>query len=313
MTTPRAALAAALLLFAAACGGDDAGSPASTAAPTTAAAQSEFPLTLEANGGQLTIPEKPDAIVSLSPTATEVLFAIGAGPQVIAVDDQSNYPPEAPVTDLSGFTPNVEAIAGRKPDLVVIADDSAGLTSALGALDIPVLVQPAATRLDDTYAQITQLGQATGNPTAANRLVEDMKADIADIVASAPDRDDALTVYHELDPTFYSATSETFIGQIYELAGFENIADRADEGGAAGGYPQLSSEYIVQANPDVIVLADTKCCGQTAATVAARPGWSGLQAVNGKGVVEVDDDIASRWGPRVVDFLEVIMERSSIL
>lgn len=277
-----------------------ASTPASEAASDTAA----FPVTVEAANGEVTLDEQPTAIVSLSPTATEMLFAIDAGDQVTAVDDFSTYPSEAPTTDLSGFEPNVEAIAGYDPDLVVIADDGADLSTALGELDIPVIVAPAAQTLDDTYTQIELLGVATGHDAEAAALVEQMRDDIDKITDDLPETGEPLTYYHELDDTYYSVTSDTFIGQIYELAGLTNIADDVDED--AGGYPQLSAEFIIDADPDLIFLADTKCCGQTADTVAERPGWDQTTAVRDGAVVELDDDIASRWGPRIVDLLRTV-------
>ena len=245
---------------------------------------------------------QPRRIVSMSPTATEMLFAIGAGGQVVAVDSNSNYPAEAPRTDLSAYQPNIEAIAGHKPDLVVYSDDPGELKSGLDKLSIPVLHQPAATDLDDTYAQLDQLGRATGHLPEATRLAATMRAEIAKIAAAKPAHQ--LTYYHELDKNLYTATSKTFIGQLYAQLGMKNIADAADKD--ASGYPQLSAEYIVKADPDLILLADTKCCGQTAKTVAARDGWGDLTAVRTGGVVELDDDVASRWGPRVVDFLKTV-------
>ena len=241
--------------------------------------------------------------MSLSPTATEMLFAIGAGSQVVAVDSNSNYPKEAPRTDLSAYQPNIESIAGYKPDLVVYSDDPGELAAGLSKLGIPAMKEPAATRLDDTYAQIDQLGRATGHTAEAAKLVATMRAEIAKIVAAGrPERH--LTYYHELDKNLYTATSKTFIGQLYSLLGMENIADAADR--QKSGYPQLSAEYVVKANPDLIFLADTKCCDQSARTVAARDGWEKLTAVRSGGVVELDDDVASRWGPRVVDFLKTV-------
>jgi iron complex transport system substrate-binding protein len=233
-----------------------------------------------------------------------MLFAINAGHQVIAVDDQSNYPADAPMTKLSGFQPNIEAIAAYKPDLVIASDDNGGLVHGLAALNIPVLVEPAAKNLVDSYRQIAQLGVATGHAPDASALEKKMRADLAAITASLPKPAKALKVYHELDDTYYSATSATFIGQVYGLLGLKNIADGATA--AAPDYPQLSAEYIVSSNPDLIVLADTKCCHQTLATVAARPGWSSIAAVKSGQVVGADDDIASRWGPRVVEFLRAI-------
>ncbi len=281
-----------------------------TTTPTTTV-DDAFPVTVAAANGEVTVPARPTAVVSLSPTATEMLFAIGAGDQVVAVDDQSNYPAEAPTTDLSGFTPNVEAIAAFEPDLVVISFDPGDLVSALEALGIPVLLQPAAVSLDDVYAQIEQLGAATGNLAEAASLVAQIRTEIDEIVASVPDRAEPLTYYHELDPTFYSATSATFIGQVYSLLGLDNIADPADADGF--GYPQLSAEYILDQDPDLIFLADTKCCGQSPETVAERPGWSELTAVKTGAVIPLDDDIASRWGPRVVEFLRTVAEAVSSL
>jgi iron complex transport system substrate-binding protein len=111
-------------------------------------------------------------------------------------------------------------------------------------------------------------------------------------------------VFHELSPDYYSATSATFIGRIYKLFGFRNIADAADT--THSGYPKLSGEYILQQDPDIVVLSDSVCCAQTARTVAARPGWDQVAAVKHNRVVPVDDSVASRWGPRIVDFVRVV-------
>jgi len=246
----------------------------------------------------------PSRIVSLSPTATEDLFAIGAGKQVVAVDNQSNYPASAPHTKLSGYTPNAEAIAGYRPDLVVVSADLGHVVEALHELKIPVLVEPTASTLGDAYGQIDALGKATGHAAAAASLVGRMRSQIASIAASVPRPAKPITVYHELEQDLYSATSTTFIGRIYTLLGLKDIADAAGKSGS--GYPQLSSEFVVAADPDLIVLADTKCCGQSAATVAKRPGWSTITAVRKHDVLAVNDDIASRWGPRVVDFVRMV-------
>jgi iron complex transport system substrate-binding protein len=308
---PLAALLAVLALVLAGCSGESESSapqqPTSSAAAEAAPAEPEFPVTVEADNGPVTLEEEPDAIVSLSATATESLFAIGAGDQVLAVDDQSNFPAEAPVTDLSGFEPNVEAIAGYEPDLVIAAYDPGGLVDGLERLDIPVLLQDAAPDLDSAYEQIETLGAATGNPDGAETVITDMETAIDKLVASVPGAAGA-TVYHELGPDFFSATSDTFIGSIYELFGLVNIADAADGAADAGGYPQLTGEYIVSESPAVIVLADTKCCEQTAETVAKRPGWAQIEAVANGNIVEADDDIASRWGPRTVEFVELIAQ-----
>ena len=261
-------------------------------------------VSLSAAAHRQTQAKLPHRIISLSPTVTEDLFAIGAGKQVIAVDSQSNYPRRAPRTSLSGFTPNVEAIANYHPDLVLISYNPSGFASQLRKLGIKVVDIAAATNLKQAYKEIVQLGGLTGHNTGAAAVVHSMKTRLAAIVASVPGSRRHLRVYHELDPTYYTATSKTFIGSIYKLFGFTDIADAADSTG--GGYPQLSAEYIIQQNPQIIVLADTKCCQQTGATVAARSGWSTIAAVKHGRVVGVDDDVASRWGPRIVQFARAV-------
>ncbi|RAO24160.1 hypothetical protein ONO86_06614 [Micromonospora noduli] len=272
--------------------------------PSTGTAAAAYPVTV----GALTLDKRPEKIVVLSPTATEMLFAIGAGPQVTAVDDQSNYPADVPKTDLSAFQPNAEAIAGKNPDLVVLSDDRNKIVEQLGKLKIPVYQTPAATTLDDSYRQITELGTLTGHADQATDVATRMKDDIAKLVKDLPQRAEKLTYFHELGPELYSATSKTFIGSLYSQAGLTNIADPADADGKSFGYPQLSQEFIVKADPDFVFLADAKCCQQNADTVKARSGWAGLTAVKNNQVVALDDDVASRWGPRVVDLLRVIID-----
>ena len=245
----------------------------------------------------------PTRIVSLSPTATDTLFAVGAGKQVVAVDSLSTYPKAAPVTDLSAFTPNAEAIAKYKPDLVVISDDMNHIVDALGKLKIPVLVSGVPKDVEGAYAGIQKIGDATGHGPQAAALVKKMKAQIAALVKATPRPATPLSFYHELDQTYYSITSNTFIGQLYGLLGLQNIADKAK---ASSDYPQLSAEYIVASNPKLIVLADTVCCSQTKAKVQARPGWSNIDAVKTGSVVLIDDNIASQWGPRIVNFLRAL-------
>jgi iron complex transport system substrate-binding protein len=245
----------------------------------------------------------PVRIVSLSPSATDDLFAVGAGKQVVAVDSLSTYPKQAPVTKLSAFTPNVEAIAKYKPDLVVISNDQNHIVRQLGKLHIRVLMAPAASNFGQVYGEIQQIGTATGHAAQAKTVVTRMKKQVARIVRTTPRPPTPLTVYHELDPTYYSVTSHTFIGQMYTLLGVKDIADAASGG---SDYPQLSAEYIVASNPDLIVLADTVCCGQSWKTVAARPGWGTIDAVKHHDVVRIDDSIASQWGTRTVNFLRAV-------
>ena len=274
-------------------------------APAAATVSSSFPLTLNAKNGEVTIPHRPSRIVSLSATATEDLYAVGAGQQVVAVDSYSTYPTQAPRTTLSGFTPNVEAIAGYRPDLVLADDDTNNIVSQLQNLQIPILIEPPAVDLNDEYAQIRQIAKATGHAPEAEPVVSGIQKQVQTIVQSVRVPSRQLKVYHELDQTYYSATSATFIGQMYKLLGIQNIADNAP---GSATYPQLSAEYIIASDPDLIVLADTVCCGQTPATVAARPGWRAIAAVKTGSVVPVDDSIASEWGPRIVLFLQAIAD-----
>lgn len=280
-------------------------SVSTTATPATTVAPG-FPVTVQTALGPLTIEARPDAIVSLAPVATEMLAAIGALPQVVAVDDQSNFPTNVPATDLSGFTPNIEAIASYSPDLVVISNDIDNMVASLQSLEIPVLLLPAAASLDDVYAEIELLGAVTGHASEAEQLNSQMRGEIDSLVSGYTPPGEPVTYYHELDPLLFSVTSTTFIGSIYALFGLQNIADVADPGGS--GYPQLAEEFIIESDPDFIFLADTGFAGQSFETVAARPGWDQLTAVTSGRVVSLDDDIASRWGPRVVDFIRAVAE-----
>ena len=281
------------------CGG---GGGRQAASPSGQASGGGFPVTVHAANGDVTLKSRPKRIISLSPSNTEMLYAVGAGAQITAVDQLSNYPADAPRTKLSGFKPNAEAIINRSPDLVVVSDDMNNIVKALTKVKIPVLLSPAATRLSDSYAELTDFGKVTGHTAQAAKVIAKMKKGIADEVAKVKKPKKPLTYYHELDPDFHSATSQTFIGQVYGMFGLRDIADKAKE--KAGGYPKLSAEYVAESDPDLIFLADTKCCGQTAATVAKRPGFKDLTAVRDGNVVPLNDDIASRWGPRVVDLVK---------
>ncbi len=274
------------------------------AGPASAARASPVPV--HAATRNTTNTARPEAIVSLSPTATEMLYAIGAGSQVKAVDLNSDYPPGVPRTQLDGNNPNVEAIASYKPDLVLASNEATSVDKQLRALGIPVVSVPPAANLSQEYAQFEELGQLTGHETPAHAEVSKIKRQVAQIVASVHKPSRPESYYYELDQTYYSATSSTFIGQVLSLIGLRSIADAAKGAAANGGYPQLSGEFVLKANPDYILLADTICCGQSAASVAGRPGWSGLSAVKDGRVLGLNDDIASRWGPRVVDLLSEV-------
>jgi iron complex transport system substrate-binding protein len=286
------ALVAVLGMLAGGCG--ESSSPPAPSEPS-----GDFPVTVAG----VTVERRPERIVSLSPSATETLFAVGAGSQVVAVDSESDHPAEAPRTQLSAYEPNVEAIAGHRPDLVVLpADAPRDAIAGLRKLRLPVLATPVPDDLEQAYAQMRDLGAATGRREAGDALAREVRERVEAAIAAAP-RARRLKVFHELDPDLFSASSGTFIGRIYARLGLRNIADRAAERSGAA-YPQLSAEGVVSANPDLIVLADSECCGQTPAKVRQRPGWNVVEAVRDGAVVAVDDDIASRWGPRIPEFVE---------
>lgn len=271
--------------------------PASTT--TTTVADTAFPVTVETDLGPVTLAERPGRIVSLSASHTEMLYAIGAGPQVVATDLFSNYPSQAELTPkLDAFSFSVEEVAAQSPDLVILAFDFQGEAEALAALEIPFLLLGPPATLEGALEQHVVVGAATGHREAAETLVDDLSAGVAEIIdAAAPFA--GATIFHEVDETLYSATSDSFIGDLYRRLGFINIADEA---GVDGPFPQLSAEFVVDQNPEFIFLADANF-GVTVDSVAERPGWETIAAVADDNIVPLDGDVAGRWGPRTVDLM----------
>ena len=250
---------------------------------------------------------KPQCIVSLSPTATETLFAIGAGRQVQAVDTDSNYPTKGlPTKRINGFNPSVEAVLSickstpshpsTKPDLVVISYDANSIQQKLTNVGVKVLFQDAATSVGNALSQIRQLGQLTGHVASADALSKSIKKTVSADIKSIPAHPNKkLTVYYETGTNpYYSLTSQTFAGSLMKSLGLINIAD-GDSTTADAGYPQLSAEYIISANPKLIFLTDSV----SPASVAKRAGFDKVSAVEYHNVVELSPDISSRWGPRM--------------
>jgi iron complex transport system substrate-binding protein len=271
-----------------------------------AASGTQYPLTITSGGFTTKITKEPKKIISLSPSATEILFSIGADKQVLLVDSLSNYPKRAPISDISAFEPNVEAVVGKKPDLVVLSVDamkSNEIRKALIKLKVPVLMEKAPTKLADVYAEIKVLGKVTNKQVRANALSKKMAADIKSILANAK-QSTGVRIFHELDDTLYSVTSDTFIGRVYKDFGVINIADAA-AGADSYGYPQLSAEYLLKSDPQAIFLSDAQY-GVTTDSVAKRAGWSQISAVKNNKVFALAADVPSRWGPRLVDFYRAI-------
>jgi iron complex transport system substrate-binding protein len=293
---------AGLLLLAAACGDDDD----NNGNGATNGGGDGHPVTvMRSDGVELVVEEPPGRIVSLSPAATEIIYAIGAEEALAAVDNFSDYPQAAAdfPTKLDAYEPNAEAIAGVEPDLVVVAFDAAGLVEALDRLDIPVLyLNPDdATTIEHVLEYIVIFGDVTGHRHEAADLVESLELRIAAVEEAVGDAGDGEgpSVYHELDDTFYTVSEDTFIGNLYVRLGARNIA--GDGGGTF--YPQLTQEAIIDANPDVIILGN-EAFGVTPEIVSARPGWSAISAVQDDRIYGVDPDIISRPGPRIVDAFE---------
>jgi iron complex transport system substrate-binding protein len=261
-----------------------------------------FPVEVETAVGPVVIESRPLRIVSLSPSATEILFAIGAGDRVVAVDRLSDHPSQAPQGTLDGFAPDVAELIALTPDLVVASGVPTTVSDRLADDGVAMLIQPGAASLDDTFDQILQLGSATGTEQAAESVVADLRSRVEAAVASAPAGGQTVRVFHEIDDSFYTATSASFVGQVYATLGFDNIADPFDDG---TGFPLLDGDSIVAADPTLIVF--TSRAGQTREEIAARPGWETVTAVRTGNIIEVDPDSASRWGPRIVDFMEAVV------
>lgn len=302
-----AALAvAASALFAVACGGSSSTSTPTAGAKSTATAAAAFPVSVQRSDGKtLTLAAAPKHVVSLSPGATEVIYAIGAEGELAAVDKDANYPDAAKAfpTKVDAYEPNIEAIRALNPDLVIVASDSGGLVAKLDELKVPVLyvdIDTAVRTVDDVLAQIGLMGKVTGTSDKASALVASLRARV-DKVTSALQSLPAggpLSVYHELDSTFYSASDGTFVGDLYKILKMKNIA-----GSGSTTYPQLTQEAIIAANPQVIILAD-EAFGVSIDSVKARPGWSAIDAVKNSKIFAINPDIVSRPGPRIVDALE---------
>jgi iron complex transport system substrate-binding protein len=261
--------------------------PVGTARPTAAA-----------TAANVTAPAKPTRILSLSASATQMLYEIGAGKQVVGVDKYSTWPPGTPRTKFTGYETSAEDYLYLHPDLVIFAFSEGTLIKQLKVLGVPTLLLPPATSFAGVYAQIDELGQVTGHVAAARGLVGSVRAFLASAKKRAAGAGQGRTYYVELSPDYYTATSATFIGSEFSLFGMRNIANAAAHGSA---YPQISAEYVLKADPDYVILADTVCCHATPASFSKRPAFSLLKAVKAHHVYGVNDSVASEWGPHTIE------------
>lgn len=283
---------AILSIVASACG-------ATSPAQQSTGSNGTFPAHISSGNGEVTIPRRPLRILSLSPSATQMVYAVGAGKQVVGVDKYSTYPTSAPRTAFTGSETSAEPYLRYRPDLVLLAYDTGHVVEQLKALHIPTLLLPAATSISQAEQQISELGKATGHPTQARKEIDSINSSLAATVARVGTRARGKSYYVEIDPTLYAPTSNTFIGALFRRFGMTDIADAAS--GASSGYPQLSAEYLLRANPDYVYLADSICCHATVSSFASRPGFASIQAVRSHRIYVVNDSIASQWGPHSLE------------
>lgn len=307
-----AGLIFAALVFAAACGDDDAGGDAAPAEsqkffdcaeafPGSAPDASAFPAEVtDGSGRSVAIDAAPQAIASLSAGHTEILYAIGAGDAMTAVDNTSDCPAAtSSLEHIDAFSPSVESIVALEADVVVLFYDPGDLVQSLDDLGVTVLMMPSPSTIAGVYEQIEILGDATGHAAEADALITSMRAAVVTITTDVEEFD-APTFFHEVDNTYYTAGPGSFIADLYGQLGAENIAESTGQ-----AFPQMSAEAIIAADPQVIILADEDA-GESPETVAARPGWGVIAAVLDGRVHVVSPDIISRPGPRLVEALETL-------
>ncbi len=303
---------AALLL--AACTGSESATPTpeATPAPTEVAdtptptpeptATPEPPLVVaDSDGVELEFAEPPSRIVSFSPAATEILYAIGAGDQVIAVDEWANYPADVEnLARVKYIDPDPEAVLALDPDLLLMATAQQPQVEQLRSLGLTVMFNLEPDSIEGVLDQILLFGVVTGHEAEAEALVADMRTRIEAVEAAVADVTEGPRVFYELSSELYTAAPDTFIGGSLTLLKAQNVAE-----GAETAFPQLTAEALIDANPEVVLLAD-HVWGESLETVAARPGWDAVDAVINERVYGVDPDTGNRPGPRIVDSLEEI-------
>jgi iron complex transport system substrate-binding protein len=256
-------------------------------------------------GREINLNGPAQRIVSLAPSNTEILFAIGAGDQVVGRDQLSDYPEDAKkATDIGPAfeTLNTELIVSLKPDLVLAAEiNTPEQVKQLEELGLTVYYLNNPLTLEDMYGNLEIVAQLTGHEQETATLIELLKARVAAVDEKIAPISSRPGVFYELDATDpakpFTAGKGTFITQLIERAGGHNIASDLD------GYPQMSLEQVVAADPAFIILGDARY-GVTPESIAQRPGWENLSAVKSGNVLPFNDDLVSRPGPRLVDALE---------
>jgi iron complex transport system substrate-binding protein len=255
---------------------------------------------------EVTLIEPAQKVVSLAPSNTEILFAIGAGEQIIARDEFSDYPSQA--ADLpsvgGGFGDyNLEAIVDLEPDLILAAEiNTPEQVKALGDLGLTVFLLANPTSLDEMYENLVTVAELTSHVSEAEELVDTLRSRVSRVESVIGSAEDHPTVFYELDATDpsapWTAGSGTFIDTLIMMAGGENIASDME-----GQYLQISIEELLIRDPQVILLGDA-AYGITPESLLDRTGWSNISAVVNDRIYTFDDNLVSRPGPRLVDGLE---------
>jgi iron complex transport system substrate-binding protein len=292
------ALALLLALVFAACGDDDEAPPAQSSETPLPAA---FPVTLtDDGGGEVTFEQAPERIVALAPSFVAVLFELGAGDAIVAAGENTVDPPEAAsIPKISGFDPSVETIVSYEPDLVMICcSDTSGLAQALEAAGVTSMRFDTPTTVEGVYAQIELIGAVVGKSAEAEAVVDGMRSDIEALVSQLGDVQNGPRTFIELDPQLFSVGPGSFMHEALTLLKAENITEATGE-----PYPQMSNEGVIAADPEVIVLSDGDF-GESPESVAARPGWGAISAVENSRVHPVPGAFLSQAAPRLVDDLE---------
>jgi iron complex transport system substrate-binding protein len=291
----------AVLLFVA-CTGGDAATATPTATKTAIPAPTPAPIVVnDSDGFELTFEVEPSRIISFSPGVTEILFAIGAGDQVIAVDEWANYPPETESLErVKYIDPDPERVLALDPDLVLMATAQQPQVEQFRSLELTVMFNLEPDSIEGVLENILLLGLVSGHTEEAERLVAQMRIRIAIVEELIADVEEGPRVFYELSSDLYTAAPDTFIGGTLALLQAQNIA-----AGAESPFPQLTAEALIEKNPQVVLLADY-VWGESLESVAARPGWDAVDAVIDQRVYGVDPDTGNRPGPRIVDSIEEI-------
>ena len=301
MSVALSRLFAVLLFLLAACGPAAAPAPSASPTPVASASAAAFPATVtDFQNRSVTIAKRPDRVVSIGPSITEFLFALGAGSRVVGTDDFSDEPAAAKAVDkVGGIKVNFEKVVSLKPDLVLIVKFSDGTIEKLASAGLVVLVVDPQS-VGEVARTAVLVGRATGEDGSS------LAAQIDQKVQSVRAKTAAVTtrprVYHEVDasdPTkIFTVGPGSYIHDLIEIAGGVNIAPKA-----SGAYPQLSAEEILRSDPEVIVLAAADYSAKPE-QVAARTGWSAISAVKNKRIVTIAPNLINRPGPRVGEAAE---------